>query len=156
LPAKIDGGMIPAMGRDHEQQGSDLFSAAASSPEASSSSSGKQVTSLPQQEQRHVLPKDLPSAIKHLSDHELNRLLAATLEETKRRGKMVPNVQTNDSVPPRPTSQRKAEVAEPSLTRGQINAVRAAFKAGVKPLAIARQFGISQSDIRKVLSDMKG
>ena len=33
----------------------------------------------------------------------------------------------------------------------QINAVRAAFKAGIKPSQIARQFGISQSDVRKVL-----
>jgi len=37
------------------------------------------------------------------------------------------------------------------LTRTQINAVRAAFKAGIKPSQIARQFGISQSDVRKVL-----
>jgi hypothetical protein len=39
-----------------------------------------------------------------------------------------------------------------SLTRGQINAVRGAFKAGIKPSLIARQFGISQSDVRKVLA----
>ena len=39
-----------------------------------------------------------------------------------------------------------------SLTRGKINAVRAAFKAGIKPSVIARQFGISQSDVRKVLA----
>jgi len=38
------------------------------------------------------------------------------------------------------------------LTTGKLNAVRAAFKAGVKPLAIARQFGISQSDVRKALA----
>jgi transposase-like protein len=38
------------------------------------------------------------------------------------------------------------------LTTGRLNAVRAAFKAGVKPSAIARQFGISQSDVRKALS----
>ena len=39
-----------------------------------------------------------------------------------------------------------------SLTTGKLNAVRAAFKAGVKPSAIARQFGISQSDVRKALA----
>ena len=38
------------------------------------------------------------------------------------------------------------------LTKGKLNAVRAAFKAGVKPSAIARQFGISQSDVRKALA----
>ena len=38
------------------------------------------------------------------------------------------------------------------LTSGQQNAVRAAFKAGVKPSAIARQFRISQSEVRKALA----
>ncbi len=39
-----------------------------------------------------------------------------------------------------------------SLTRGQVNAVRAAFKAGITPSRIARQFGLSQSDVRKALA----
>jgi DNA-binding transcriptional regulator LsrR (DeoR family) len=53
---------------------------------------------------------------------------------------------------------RRQEVAEDgagSLTTGKLNAVRAAFKAGVKPSAIARQFGISQSDVRRVLAQGK-
>jgi transposase-like protein len=33
-----------------------------------------------------------------------------------------------------------------------LNAVRAAFKAGVTPSRIARQFGLSQSDVRKALA----
>ena len=32
---------------------------------------------------RHVLPKDLPNALKHLRDEELDRLLAAALAEAK-------------------------------------------------------------------------
>jgi hypothetical protein len=44
------------------------------------------------------------------------------------------------------------EVTTVSLTRGQVNAVRAAFRAGIKPSRIARQFGISQSDVKKVLA----
>jgi hypothetical protein len=47
---------------------------------------------------------------------------------------------------------RQVEVVPVSLTRGQVNAVRAAAKAGIKPSVIARQFGISQSDVRKVLT----
>jgi transposase-like protein len=42
--------------------------------------------------------------------------------------------------------------SEVALTRGQINAVRAAFKAGVTPSRIARQFGISQANVRKALA----
>jgi hypothetical protein len=45
-----------------------------------------------------------------------------------------------------------AEEASGFLTKGQLNAVRAAFKAGVRPSAIARQFGLSQSDVRKALA----
>ena len=47
---------------------------------------------------------------------------------------------------------RPAHVAVLSLTRGQVNAVRAAFKAGIAPSRIAREFGISQSEVRKVLA----
>src|SRR5450755_42325 len=36
---------------------------------------------------RHVLPKDLPAAIEHLDDQELDRLLAAAVGEQKRRGR---------------------------------------------------------------------
>ena len=47
--------------------------------------------------------------------------------------------------------KKKAEAAAVPLTQGKLNAVRAAFKAGVTPSRIARQFGISQSDVRKAL-----
>jgi hypothetical protein len=33
-----------------------------------------------------------------------------------------------------------------------MNAVRAAFKDGVKPSQIARQFGLSESDVRSALT----
>jgi DNA-binding CsgD family transcriptional regulator len=42
------------------------------------------------------------------------------------------------------------------LTRGQLNAVRAAFKAGITPTRIARQFGLSQGDVRAALKSDKG
>jgi hypothetical protein len=34
---------------------------------------------------------------------------------------------------------------------GKLNAIRAAFKAGVTPSQIARELGLSQSDVRKAL-----
>jgi hypothetical protein len=53
----------------------------------------------------------------------------------------------------RPTEKRQqADTAEVPLTRGQQNAVRAAFKAGLTPPRIARQFGISQANVRKALA----
>jgi hypothetical protein len=42
--------------------------------------------------QRHILPKNLRSAVKHLSDGELDLMHAATLEEIKRRGRLPPGV----------------------------------------------------------------
>jgi hypothetical protein len=89
---------------------------------------------------RHVLPNDLPAAIKQLDDHELDRLQAAVLAEQKRRGR-------------KPSSDKpRVEAVAVHLTPGKMNAVRAAFKAGVKPSQIARQFGLSQSDVRKALA----
>jgi hypothetical protein len=67
------------MGRDRTRQATpDLFSTAPSFGEASPRAT-KQVSSAP--EQRHVLPTDLPSAVRHLDDEELDRLLAAALAE---------------------------------------------------------------------------
>jgi predicted transcriptional regulator len=50
-----------------------------------------------------------------------------------------------------PPKGRVETVAVP-LTQGKLNAVRAAFKAGVTPSRIARQFGISQGNVRKALA----
>jgi len=94
---------------------------------------------------RHVLPKNLPAAIKQLDDQELDRLQAAVFAEQKRRGR-----KPAESV--EPPDKRRIEAVSVHLTPGKLNAVRAAFKVGVKPAQIARQFGLSQSDVRKVLT----
>ena len=94
--------------------------------------------------QRHILPSDLPAAIKHLDDLELDQLEAAVAAEQRRRGKKPP-------VPERAPNKR-VEAQSVSLTPGKLNAVRAAFKAGVTPSKIAKQFGIPQSDVRQVIA----
>ena len=99
---------------------------------------------------RYLLPRDLPGGIKQLTDQEFDRLLAAVLAEQRRRGRKL--------LVSRKTSRKPLikEVALP-LTLAKLNAIRAAFKAGVAPSRIARQFGISQSDVRKALaSDLLG
>jgi hypothetical protein len=52
--------------------------------------------------------------------------------------------------PPRETA--KLNAAKVSLTRGRVNAVRSAFKAGITPSRIAREFGIPLSDVRRSLA----
>jgi len=117
---------------------------------------------------RYLLPRDLPGALARLDDREIDALLAAVIEEAKRRNRLSssPMAKTQDTnqhprgsqsktvamhVPARPR-QTPADDDAPSLTRSQVNAVCAAFKAGVKPFTIARQFGISRSDVSKALA----
>ena len=143
-----------AMGRDHtERTAPDLFPTATASalpaPKATTESEAR----------RYVLPKNLRNAVKHLSDGELDLMHAATLEEIKRRGRTPHGAETD--LPARPdwtkiqspaTEAAKLKAAEVSLSRGQVNAVRSAFKAGITPSRIAREFGISLSDVRKALA----
>jgi hypothetical protein len=139
------------MGRDPvDQKALDPF------PTAESPAAGAKIESTPQ---RYVLPKNLRNAVKHLSDGELDLMHAATLEELKRRGRTPKGVETCLSarpdltkIKPPPIKTAKLNAAEVSLTRGQVNAVRSAFKAGITPWRIAREFGIPLSDVRQALA----
>ena len=48
-----------------------------------------------------------------------------------------------------------AAISAVSLTPGKLSAVRAAFKAGVTPSKIAKEFGLSQADVRSVIASDK-
>jgi len=80
-----------------------------------------------------------------LEEREFDRLLAAVLGEQKRRGPKPATADENSR------KQRTDAVAMP-LTISKVNAVRAAFKAGISPARIARQFGLSHADVRKALA----
>src|SRR5262245_17101205 len=95
-----------------------------------------------------------------------DRLFAATRHELQRRGWSLTNTSvirptthmgTEQRASDQSTTEESPERRQPeepnvALTQGQVNAVRATFKAGITPSRIARQFGISQSDVRKVLA----
>jgi hypothetical protein len=98
-------------------------------------------------DQRYILPSDLPKALGGLADDELRALAGAVDAELRRRGKPTP-----PSAPP-PRVVRKVPPNPSPLPQGRINAIRAALRAGVKPSQIARQFGVSQSAIRRVVAD---
>src|SRR5258707_3201827 len=93
---------------------------------------------------RHVLPNDLPSAIKQLNDQELEQLLVAVTAEQQRRGKK-PTASEK-------TINKRKEAFAVTLTPGKLNAVRAAIKAGVTPSRIAKQIGSPQADVPKGLA----
>jgi len=124
----------------------DLFSTASAREPSSPLPLGSRTTAAPLR--RYVLPNDLTNAIKQLEDKELDQLFSAVLAEQKRRGKNRPN--SDEGLP-----KRWIEAIAVPLTQGKLNAVRAAFKAGITPSRIARQFGISQSDVRKALANTK-
>jgi hypothetical protein len=158
LPCETGSCNIDIMGRDRiEEQTPDLFKGVGG---PSTNEAGDVKRTGPRR--RPALPKDLPTAIKYLDNGELDRLLRAATDEAKRRGRLPPSLATTPrNVNPgsgepslkqapstsRPTHQRPTRTAAIPLTRGQVNAVRAAFKAGVTPARIARQFGLSQSDV---------
>jgi hypothetical protein len=73
-----------------------------------------------------------------------NRLQAAVLAERKRRRRT-----PTESFEPR--DNRRIGAIPGHLTSGKLNAVPA-FKAGVKPSQIARQFAVSQTDVRQALA----
>jgi hypothetical protein len=145
-----------------EDKSPDLFST-----EGIGGSSTNQATDVKTRPPRRpVLPKDLSTAIKYLNDGEFDRLLRAATEEARRRGRLIPAPETPTKIAPAsgessfmqapptggPTQQRPSRTPAVPLTRGQVNAVWAAFKAGVTPSRIAGQFGLSQSQVRKALS----
>jgi len=104
-----------------------------------------------------LLPKDLPASLKHLSDADLMRLKSAAEDEAARR-KLLVRLPARDKGVERFAAPHRAKLTEraaktstlsPALTK----VVRAAIKAGVKPNAVARQFGVSLAAIQKALSE---
>jgi hypothetical protein len=139
------GGQNVFMGSGSSQETApDLFSTPTNPGDASASPLSPPTTA---ETHRYLLPKDLPQALKALSDQELDQLSAAVSIEQQRRGKRLPS---NENAP-----ARRLEEASTPLSTGKMNAIRAAFKAGLKPSQIARQFRISQADVRKALAGDK-
>ena len=109
---------------------------------------------------RTLLPVDLSAALKNLPEDEVQRLGKALAVELERRRTGAASAagaaqRAKRSKPPRQNQAaggRRTEDGVSDLPVAKVNAVRAAIKAGVKPTVAARQFGVSLSSIRKVLS----
>ncbi len=128
-------------GRSIQETAPDLFSTPRNLVDDSSSRPSSMTTA---ETPRYFLPRDLSQALMALGDQELDQLSAAVLVEQQRRGKRPPS---NENAQQRPVE----EVSVP-MSPGKTNAVRAAFKAGLKPSQIARQFRISQANVRRALA----
>ena len=177
MPRLIGGGIVGSMPSNRtQQQTADLFQAAGvqescrahtSARLTSAQRSAAAVSGAEKLSSRHVLPRDLSNAFKQLDDGELDRLFAATRQELQRRGKPMtsaPEIRPTTHISPgaltskpsiaKDSPSERQQLPEPkgTLKQGQVNAVLAAFAAGIAPSRIARQFGISQSDVQKVLA----
>ena len=107
-----------------------------------------------------LLPGDLEGSLARLSQADFERLRAAVSNEAVRRGGTAPeplhraSAQAERGTRSAMRAKVKAEEGRPraeAVTAGKGNAIRAAFRAGLKPPAIARQFGVSQATVREVL-----
>ena len=106
-----------------------------------------------------MLPTDLDGAMRALDDEAFERLSKAVEQEARRR--MVHH--TPQSPPPAPTkplekSEKAASVppkasAIQGLTPAKARLIRAAAKAGLKPSAMVREFGVTIAMVRAVLSE---
>ena len=89
-----------------------------------------------------------------LSDRDLLSLVSALVAEAERRG--LTSVRTADEPAPesgarlKPSSASAGKSGVASIPTSKANAIRAALNAGVKPGAVARQFGVSIAQIRKL------
>lgn len=112
-------------------------------------------------ESRTVLPANLPSALTRLPESDLKQLAEAVAVELRRRNLVTAPADRSAPAPEKPKSKRKViepgrdDNDRPALTPGKLNAIRAALKAGVKPMTIAKQFGVSLSAIKKALEDKR-
>jgi hypothetical protein len=169
----IAGGIVGSMPLSRTQQPTAELFRAANAPQPcgtptlqSTQQSAAVASTAEKMSSRHVLPRDLSNALKQLDDVELDKLFAATQHELQRRDRLLmdtqvmrPTMHIGAASDQSATSEESPERRQPeepnvALTQGQLNAVLATFKAGITPSRIARQFGISQSDVRKVLASV--
>ena len=91
-----------------------------------------------------ALPADLGRALRHLGDADFDRLLESVTAEARRRGRQ-------DSR----TVGSKTRQPAAWVTPGQERLVHAAFEAGLRPAAIAREFRVSRTRVEAVVAAAK-
>ncbi len=100
------------------------------------------------------MASQLLAGLDRLQDGDLLNLVSTLGAELKRR-RLTP-VRAADEPAPTSGAQLKLSSAPAgksgtsSIPTSKVNAIRAALEAGVKPGAVARQFGVSIAQIRKL------
>ena len=109
-----------------------------------------------------ALPANLGRSLRLLDDAELDRLAAAVADEVRRRGRSAPGSPSaaGRSEKRTPAKAARAKPDEPdraaAATPGQERLIHAAFEAGLRPAAIAKEFRVSRSTVQHVITAAKG
>ena len=108
---------------------------------------------------RHPVPAHLDRALRYLNDAELDRLQQAVSAEARRRGRLPAEGDPPESgredknTPGRATRLASAQKRQPvPVTPGQERLIRAAWEAGLRPAAIAREFRVSRAQVERVIA----
>ncbi len=105
-----------------------------------------------------ALPADLGRSLRLLDDAQLDRLMEAVTDEVRRRGRNPPD---SPSVAGRSAKRTPANAARAksdeadrgaTVTAGQERLILAAFEAGLRPAAIAKEVRVSRTTVQHVIT----
>ncbi len=105
-----------------------------------------------------ALPTDLGRSLRLLDDAQLDRLMEAVTDEVRRRGRNPPDSPSvrGRSAKRTPAKAGRAKPEEPvtaaTVTPGQERLILAAFEAGLRPAAIAKEVRVSRSTVQHVIT----
>ncbi|MCY4559816.1 MAG: hypothetical protein OXF79_26360 [Chloroflexi bacterium] len=105
-----------------------------------------------------ALPADLGRSLRLLDDAQLDRLTKAVTDEVRRRGRNPPDSPSEAGRPAKrtPANAARAKSEEPvtaaTVTPGQERLILAAFEAGLRPAAIAKEVRVSRSTVQHVIT----
>ena len=109
-----------------------------------------------------ALPADLGKSLRLLDDDGLDRLKKAVIEEARRRGRHLPEGPsaarrgTERSGPAKGTGAKAgAQDGAAPVTAGQERLILAAYEAGLKPAAIAKEVRVSRATVQHVIARAK-
>ena len=109
-----------------------------------------------------ALPADLGRSLRLLDDDGLDRLMKAVTEEARRRGRSLPENwrgeprRAGNSGPRKKPGMKKEAPGEAgAVTPGQERLILAAYEAGLKPAAIAREARVSRPTVQHVITAAK-
>jgi antitoxin component of MazEF toxin-antitoxin module len=105
-----------------------------------------------------ALPKSLAQTLQFLSDDDLETLRVKVETELGRRCKSSAGSIERKAAAPQPATAAKASKARQeerdtgsAIPAGRVSLIKASYRAGMKPVAIARSLRVSLSVVNKVL-----